>query len=175
MGALLRGVKREQIKRGQVIIAPGSMKAVKKFQAQIYVCPIPNNASLRLTHPCVRRFLPRTRVAVTLLSWRTTLLNSSSVLLISARSCRGPRALQVRRRRWSCPVTTWRWFAISTTTSRVRSALGKYPKPHHIFTSTELSPTALPFVRVARPLEPVLSRRSSSTHERRRIACIIVT
>ncbi|KAI0936571.1 translation elongation factor Tu, variant 2 [Taiwanofungus camphoratus] len=37
MGVLLRGVKREQIRRGQVIIAPGSMKAVKKFQAQIYV------------------------------------------------------------------------------------------------------------------------------------------
>ncbi|KAI8980652.1 translation elongation factor Tu [Trametes punicea] len=37
MGALLRGVKREQVKRGQVIVAPGSMKAVKKFQAQIYV------------------------------------------------------------------------------------------------------------------------------------------
>lgn len=38
MGALLRGVKREQVKRGMVVIAPGSMKAVKKFQAQIYVC-----------------------------------------------------------------------------------------------------------------------------------------
>ncbi|EED82410.1 predicted protein [Postia placenta Mad-698-R] len=37
MGALLRGVKREQIRRGQVIAAPGSIKAVKKFQAQIYV------------------------------------------------------------------------------------------------------------------------------------------
>ena len=37
MGALLRGVKREQVKRGMVVIAPGSMKAVKKFQAQIYV------------------------------------------------------------------------------------------------------------------------------------------
>lgn len=37
MGALLRGIKREQIRRGQVIIAPGSMKAVKKFQAQVYV------------------------------------------------------------------------------------------------------------------------------------------
>ena len=37
MGALLRGIKREQIKRGQVIIAPGSMKAAKKFQAQVYV------------------------------------------------------------------------------------------------------------------------------------------
>ena len=38
MGALLRGIKREQIKRGQVIVAPGSIKAVKSFQAQIYVC-----------------------------------------------------------------------------------------------------------------------------------------
>lgn len=37
MGALLRGVKREQIKRGQVIAAPGSIKAVSSFQAQIYV------------------------------------------------------------------------------------------------------------------------------------------
>ncbi|KAK1232682.1 translation elongation factor Tu [Marasmius sp. AFHP31] len=37
MGALLRGVKREQIRRGQVIIAPGSMKSIKKFRAQVYV------------------------------------------------------------------------------------------------------------------------------------------
>ncbi|EGO04412.1 hypothetical protein SERLA73DRAFT_128487 [Serpula lacrymans var. lacrymans S7.3] len=37
MGCLLRGVKREQVRRGQVIIAPGSMRAVKQFQAQIYV------------------------------------------------------------------------------------------------------------------------------------------
>lgn len=37
MGALLRGVKREQLRRGMVLVAPGSMKAVNKFQAQIYV------------------------------------------------------------------------------------------------------------------------------------------
>ena len=37
MGALLRGVKREQMKRGQVLIAAGSMKPATKFQAQIYV------------------------------------------------------------------------------------------------------------------------------------------
>ncbi|KAF6765983.1 elongation factor Tu [Ephemerocybe angulata] len=37
MGALLRGVKREQIRRGQVIVAPGSVKSAKKFLAQIYV------------------------------------------------------------------------------------------------------------------------------------------
>ena len=37
MGCLLRGIKREQIKRGQVLIVPGSVKAVTKFQAQVYV------------------------------------------------------------------------------------------------------------------------------------------
>jgi elongation factor Tu len=37
MGALLRGIKREQIRRGQVLAAPGTIKAVKQFLAQIYV------------------------------------------------------------------------------------------------------------------------------------------
>ncbi|RXW19861.1 hypothetical protein EST38_g5963 [Candolleomyces aberdarensis] len=37
MGALLRGIKREQIRRGQVLAAPGSVKSAKKFVAQIYV------------------------------------------------------------------------------------------------------------------------------------------
>jgi translation elongation factor EF-Tu-like GTPase len=38
MGALLRGIKREEIRRGQVLAAPGSIKAAKKFMAQLYVC-----------------------------------------------------------------------------------------------------------------------------------------
>ncbi|ORY99264.1 elongation factor Tu [Syncephalastrum racemosum] len=37
MGALLRGVKREQIRRGQVICAPGTVKSHKKFLAQFYI------------------------------------------------------------------------------------------------------------------------------------------
>ncbi|KAK4686615.1 elongation factor Tu, partial [Tremellales sp. Uapishka_1] len=37
MGALLRGVKREQVRRGQVLAAPGTIKSVKKFKAQIYI------------------------------------------------------------------------------------------------------------------------------------------
>ncbi|CAG8588834.1 4779_t:CDS:2, partial [Diversispora eburnea] len=37
MGALLRGIKREQIRRGQVLAAPGTVKSHKKFSAQIYV------------------------------------------------------------------------------------------------------------------------------------------
>ncbi|KAJ1915050.1 translation elongation factor Tu [Mycoemilia scoparia] len=37
MGALLRSVKREQLKRGQVMAAPGSIKAHRKFIAQLYI------------------------------------------------------------------------------------------------------------------------------------------
>ena len=37
IGALLRGIKREDIERGQVLIAPGTVKCHKKFTAQVYV------------------------------------------------------------------------------------------------------------------------------------------
>lgn len=47
MGALLRGVKREQVKRGQVIVVPGSIKSAKKFKAQIYVSRCSSVESLR--------------------------------------------------------------------------------------------------------------------------------
>lgn len=42
MGALLRGIKREQVRRGQVLVAPNSIKSFKKFKAQIYVRPHPS-------------------------------------------------------------------------------------------------------------------------------------
>jgi elongation factor Tu len=37
IGALLRGIKREQIERGQVLCKPGSIKCHTKFTAQVYV------------------------------------------------------------------------------------------------------------------------------------------
>ncbi|KIY47012.1 translation elongation factor Tu [Fistulina hepatica ATCC 64428] len=37
LGILLRGIKREQIRRGMVAVAPGSIKPVTRFHAQIYV------------------------------------------------------------------------------------------------------------------------------------------
>jgi len=37
IGALLRGVKREEIERGQVLAKPGSITPHKKFKAEIYV------------------------------------------------------------------------------------------------------------------------------------------
>jgi elongation factor Tu len=37
VGILLRGIKKTDIKRGQVISKPGSIKAYKKFEAQVYI------------------------------------------------------------------------------------------------------------------------------------------
>jgi elongation factor Tu len=37
IGALLRGVKREEIERGQVLCKPGSINPHKKFKAEVYV------------------------------------------------------------------------------------------------------------------------------------------
>ena len=37
IGALLRGVQRNEIERGQVLCKPGSVKCHKKFTAQVYV------------------------------------------------------------------------------------------------------------------------------------------
>lgn len=45
MGALLRGVKREQLRRGQILAVPGSIKAAKKFKAQLYVSGSSSNQS----------------------------------------------------------------------------------------------------------------------------------
>ncbi|MDD5354632.1 MAG: EF-Tu/IF-2/RF-3 family GTPase, partial [bacterium] len=37
VGALLRGIDKEQIERGQVIVKPGSITPHKKFKGQVYV------------------------------------------------------------------------------------------------------------------------------------------
>ncbi|MDD9901684.1 MAG: elongation factor Tu, partial [Alphaproteobacteria bacterium] len=37
IGALLRGTKREEVERGQVLAAPGSIKPHTKFKAEAYV------------------------------------------------------------------------------------------------------------------------------------------
>ncbi|XP_031574648.1 uncharacterized protein LOC116308379 [Actinia tenebrosa] len=37
LGALVRGVKREEVRRGMVLCAPGSVKSHSKFEAQVYI------------------------------------------------------------------------------------------------------------------------------------------
>lgn len=49
MGTLLRGIKREQVRRGMVIAAAGSMKSHTKFLAQIYVSLSPKIQFTALT------------------------------------------------------------------------------------------------------------------------------
>jgi elongation factor Tu len=36
IGALLRGLKREDVRRGQILCKPGSVKTAKKFEAEVY-------------------------------------------------------------------------------------------------------------------------------------------
>ena len=71
MGALLRGVKREQLRRGMVVIAPGSMKPVRKFQAQIYVSNYESDCLCSSGNARTSRSSRRRRVAATLPSWKT--------------------------------------------------------------------------------------------------------
>ena len=37
LGALVRGVKREEVRRGMVMCAPGTVKAHRKVKAQVYI------------------------------------------------------------------------------------------------------------------------------------------
>ena len=37
LGALVRGIKREDVKRGMVVCAPGSIKSYTKFEAQVKI------------------------------------------------------------------------------------------------------------------------------------------
>jgi elongation factor Tu len=37
VGLLIRGIKKEDVERGQVVVAPGSIKPYRKFEAQIFV------------------------------------------------------------------------------------------------------------------------------------------
>jgi len=56
IGALLRGVKREDIQRGQVLAAPGSITPHTKFKAQVYV--LSKEEGGRHT-PCVNGYRPQ--------------------------------------------------------------------------------------------------------------------
>ena len=62
VGVLLRGTKREDVERGQVLAKPGTITPHTKFKAEVYV-------------------LSKKRVVVTLHSSLTTVHNSTSVLL----------------------------------------------------------------------------------------------
>lgn len=101
MGALLRGIKKEQLRRGQVVAAPGSIKAIKKFQAQIYVSHA-RSTILLLNSSSSRRSSRRMRVVGTPPSCRATPHKCSCVPPTFRCNWSGLRVPQrpKRRRRW---------------------------------------------------------------------------
>jgi elongation factor Tu len=84
-GALLRGVKREEVERGQVLAKPGSITPHTHYKAEVYV--LSKDEGGRHT-PFFNGYRPQ-------FYFRTTDVTGSIKL---------PRA-----RRWSCPATTRTW------------------------------------------------------------------
>ena len=84
IGALIRGVGREEVERGQVLCKPGSIKPHTEFSAEVYV--LSKDEGGRHT-PFFANYRPQ-------FYFRTTDVTGKS-------SC--PRAP-----RWSCPATTSR-------------------------------------------------------------------
>jgi elongation factor Tu len=84
VGVLLRGTKRDEVERGQVLAKPGSINPHTHFEAEVYV-------------------LARTKVVVTLRSSTVTVRNSTSVPPMS------PALVSCRKvSRWSCLAITSR-------------------------------------------------------------------
>ena len=86
VGCLLRGIKREDVERGQVLAKPGTIKPHTKFKAQVYV--LSKEEGGRHT-PFFTGYRPQFYM-------RTT-------------DVTGTIALPGRARRCACPGTTSRW------------------------------------------------------------------
>ena len=85
IGALLRGTKKEEVQRGQVLAAPGTINPHKKFNCEVYVLNKDEGG---------RHLLSSATIAHSSTSVQPTLLALSSCL----------KAL-----RWLCLVTTCQW------------------------------------------------------------------
>ncbi len=49
LGALVRGIKRDDIRRGMVMAKPGTMKAHDNMEAQVRYVPFPSPVETKLT------------------------------------------------------------------------------------------------------------------------------
>ena len=85
VGVLLRGTKREEVERGQVLCKPGSIKPHTHFTAEVYVL---SQGRRRPSHAVLQQLPP-------------------AVLLPHDGRDRRDRAAR-RTRKWSCPATTCR-------------------------------------------------------------------
>ena len=115
-GLLLRGVKREDVKRGMVVAKPGSVKAHKQFLTSMYILTKEEGGRHTGFHDNYRpQIFMRTAGKSIMLQFEgsvTSLLTSYQTRLLLST---GPKALKNHRARWQCQETMSRCYAKSTT------------------------------------------------------------
>lgn len=115
-GLLLRGVKREDVKRGMVVVKPGTTKAHKKFMVSMYVLTQEEGGRHTGFHDNYRpQIFIRTAGRLSLPPSLRTPIEADESLQTRPRPCIGRRAPQIETPKWSCRVITSRWYAKSTT------------------------------------------------------------
>src|SRR5207237_1179237 len=80
VGCLLRGIEKEEIERGQVIAAPGTIKPHKKFMGEIYVLKKEEGGRLRTASGGERReaMVDTTKIRIRLKAFDHQLLDKST-------------------------------------------------------------------------------------------------
>ena len=110
-GLLLRGVKREDIKRGMVVAKPGTTKAHKKFMASMYVLTKEEGGRHTGFRDNYRPQVYLRTAGKSPLEYRYMTHNSPRLLNIQQTKpplSTGPTTLKTRTRRWPCQATTLR-------------------------------------------------------------------
>jgi elongation factor Tu len=104
-GLLLRGVKREDVKRGMVITLPGKLKPHKKFLASLYV--LSKDEGGRHTG-FGNNYKPQVYIRTAGMSGKEySRIRGANYIQMRPQHSTGLRAARVRRRaKWSCQATT---------------------------------------------------------------------
>lgn len=122
-GLLLRGVKREDVKRGMIIAKPGTVKAHAKFLASMYVLTKDEGGRHTGFHNNYRPQVYLRTAGKNALPFALDIITADHSPQTRQQQSTGPRAVMASRRTaWSCQATTSRWSVYSTTLSLSRRA-----------------------------------------------------
>ena len=117
-GLLLRGVKREDIRRGMVVAVPGSTKANTEFLVSLYVLTEAEGGrrSGFTTKYRPQLFIRTAGMYFEFMKFPCLVYQVANTLAIQMRrhSSRGPRAKKTQTA-WPCRVITWKWSAPPST------------------------------------------------------------
>ena len=115
-GLLLRGVKREDVKRGMVVAKPGSVKAHKQFLTSMYILTKEEGGRHTGFHDNYRpQIFMRTAGKSPLLHFHTSVISMLTTYQTRLSLSTGPKAQKTHRARWLCRETMSRCYAKFTT------------------------------------------------------------